>query len=123
MWSRILINCLFLNVGKASAQVVSNQYRAITVGDNLTLSCNVNEETINVTWKKDGDSPPERAKIHTRFDEKKSELAITEVVKEDSGVYSCEARNKLGFVARSFVKINVIGKLVLPLCLKKIQLY
>ena len=123
MWTSILINCLFLNVGKASAQVVSNQYRALTVGDNLTLSCNVNEETINVTWKKDGDSPPERAKIHTRFDEKKSELAITEVVKEDSGVYSCEARNKLGFVARSFVKINVIGKLVLPLCLKKIQLY
>ena len=123
MWSRILINCLFLNVGKASAQVVSNQYRTLTAGDNLTLSCNVNEETINVTWKKDGDSPPERAKIHTRFDDKMSELAITEVVKEDSGVYSCEARNKLGFVARSFVKINVIGKLVLPLCLKKIQLY
>ena len=123
MWTSILINCLFLNVGKASAQVVSNQYRTLTVGDNLTLSCNVNEETINVTWKKDGDSPPERAKIHTRFDEKMSELAITEVVKEDSGVYSCEARNKLGFVARSFVKINVIGKLVLPLCLKKIQLY
>ena len=119
MWSRILINCLFLNVGKASAQVVSNQYRTLTAGDNLTLSCNVNEETINVTWKKDGDSPPERAKIHTRFDEKMSELAITEVVKEDSGVYSCEARNKLGFVARSFVKINVKGKLVLPLCLKK----
>ena len=119
MWARILINCLFLNVGKASAQVVSNQYRALTVGDNLTLSCNVNEETINVTWKKDGDSPPERAKIHTRFDEKMSELAITEVVKEDSGVYSCEARNKLGFVARSFVKINVKGKLVLSLCRKK----
>ena len=124
MWTSILINCLFLNVGKASAQVVSNQYRAITVGDNLTLSCNVNEETINVTWKKDGDSPPERAKIDTRFDDEKSTFAITGVVKEDSGVYSCEARNKLGFVARSFVKINVKGKLVLPLCLKKnIQLY
>ena len=119
MWSRILINCLFLNVGKASAQVVSNQYRTLTAGDNLTLSCNVNEETINVTWKKDGDSPPERAKIHTRFDEKMSELAITEVVKEDSGVYSCEARNKLDFVARSSVEINVKGKFVLPLCLKK----
>ena len=119
MWSRILINCLFLNVGKASAQVVSNQYRTLTAGDNLTLSCNVNEETINVTWKKDGDSPPERAKIHTRFDEKMSKLAITEVVKEDSGVYSCEARNKLDFVSRSSVEINVKGKLVLPLCLKK----
>ena len=124
MWSRILINCLFLNVGKASAQVVSNQYRTLTAGDNLTLSCNVNEETINVTWKKDGDSPLERAQINTILDKQMSELTITEVVKEDSGVYSCEARNKLGFVARSFVKINVKGKLVLPLCLKKnIQLY
>ena len=119
MWTRILINCLFLNVGKASAQVVPDQYSALTAGDNLTLTCNVNEETINVTWKKDGDSPLERAKIHTRFDEKMSELAITEVVKEDSGVYSCEARNKLGFVALSSVKINVKGKLMLLLCLKK----
>ena len=123
MWTTILIYCLFLYVGKASAQVVPGKYPALTAGDNLTLTCIVNEETINVTWKKDGNSPPARAKIHTRFDEKMSELAITEVVKEDSGVYSCEARNKLGFVARSFVKINVIGKLVLPLCLKKIQLY
>ena len=121
MWTRILINCLFLNVGKASAQVVPDQYPALTAGDNLTLTCNVNEETINVTWKKDGDSPPERAKIDTRFDDRKSKLAITEVVKEDSGVYSCEARNKLGFVALSSVKINVKGKLMLLLCLKKHQ--
>ena len=119
MWTTILIYCLFLYVGKASAQVVPGKYPALTAGDKLTMTCIVNEETINVTWKKDGNSPPERAKIHTRFDEKMSELAITEVVKEDSGVYSCEARNKLGFVARSSVKINVIGKLVLPLCLKK----
>ena len=83
------------------------------------MTCIVNEETMNVTWKKDGDSPPERAKIDTRFDDKKSKFVITEVVKEHSGVYSCEARNKLGFVARSFVKINVKGKLVSPLCLKK----
>ena len=119
MWSRILINCLFLNVGKASAQVVSNQYRALTVGDNLTLSCNVNEETINVTWKKDGDSPLERAQINTILNKQMSELTITEVVKEDSGLYSCEARNKLDFVSRSSVEVNVKGKLVLPLCLKK----
>ena len=119
MWTRILINCLFLNVGKASAQVVPDQYPALTAGDNLTLTCNVNEETMNVTQKKDGDSPPERAKIDTRFDDRKSKLAITEVVKEDSGVYSCEARNKLGFVALSSVKINVKSKLMLLLCLKK----
>ena len=119
MWSRILINCLFLNVGKASAQVVSNQYRTLTAGDNLTLSCNVNEETINVTWKKDEDSSLERAQINTILNKQMSELTITEVVKEDSGLYSCEARNKLDFVSRSSVEVNVKGKLVLPLCLKK----
>ena len=108
----ILINCFFLDVGKASAQLVPDQYPALTTGDNLTLTCNVNEETINVTWKKDEDSPPERAKIDTRLDDVKSTFAVTEVGKGDSGVYSCEARNKLGFVARSFVKINVKGKLV-----------
>ena len=119
MWTSILINCLFLNVGKASAQVVSNQYRTLTAGDNLTLSCNVNEETINVTWKKDEDSSLERAQINTILNKQMSELTITEVVKEDSGLYSCEARNKLDFVSRSSVEVNVKGKLVLPLCLKK----
>ena len=116
----ILINCFFLNVGKALAQIVPGQYPALTAGDNLTLTCIFNEETTNVTWKKDKDSLPERAKIDTRFDEKISELAITEVRKTDSGVYNCEARNKLGFVAKSSVTIDVKGKLALPLCLKKI---
>ena len=56
---------------------------------------------------------------HHPKEQRKSKLAITEVVKEDSGVYSCEARNKLGFVALSSVKMNVKGKLMLLLCLKK----
>ena len=120
MQSSILINFLFLNVGKSSAQVVPGSYPPFTVTSSLKLTCIVNEETTNVTWKKDKDSLPERAKIDTRFDEKISELAITEVRKTDSGVYNCEARNKLGFVARSSVTIDVKGKLALPLCLKKI---
>ena len=120
MQSSILINFLFLNVGKSSAQVVPDWYPPLTVASSLKLTCIVNEETTNVTWKKDKDSLPERAKIDTRFDEKISELAITEVRKTDSGVYNCEARNKLGFVAKSSVTIDVKGKLALPLCLKKI---
>ena len=119
MWTSILINFLFLNVGKSSAQV-PGWYPPLTVKSPLKLTCIVNEETTTVTWKKDKDSPPERAQINTRLDKKMSELTITEVVKEDSGVYSCEARNKLDFVARSSVTIDVKGKLALPLCLKKI---
>ena len=75
------------------------------------MTCKVNEETINITWKKDGETITERAVIETRLDEKKSKLALTEVVEEDSGKYSCEARNKLGTVARSVVVVNVKGKL------------
>ncbi|PFX18053.1 Tyrosine kinase receptor Cad96Ca [Stylophora pistillata] len=65
--------------GKASAQIVPDPYPALTTGDVLTLTCLVNQDTINVTWKKDGDSPSERAKIYTQRDKKESELTIAKV--------------------------------------------
>ena len=110
---------LIYNVGKASAQVVPDPYPTLTTGDVLSLTCQVNEDTINVTWKKDGDSLLERAKIYTQLSKKESKLTITEVLEEDGGKYSCEGRNKLGFVARSFVNITVKGKPALLLCLRK----
>ena len=75
------------------------------------MTYKVNKETISIKWKKDGDSITERAIICTRLDEKESKLVLTSVVEEDSGEYSCEARNKLGTVARSVVTVNVKGKL------------
>ncbi|XP_066030549.1 fibroblast growth factor receptor 2-like [Pocillopora verrucosa] len=89
--------------GKASAQVVPEKYITLTKGDILTLTCKVNEETINVIWKKDGDPIIERAIIDPRL----HKLVITEVVEKDNGEYSCEARNKPGTVARSVVTVNV----------------
>ena len=78
------------------------------------MNCKVNKETISITWKKDGDPITERAllNLNTRLDEKNRRLAVFNVVEEDSGEYSCEARNKLGTVARSVVTINVKGKLL-----------
>ena len=78
------------------------------------MTCKVNKETISITWKKDGDPIIERAllNLNTRLDEKNRRLAVFNVVEEDSGEYSCEARNKLGTVARSVVTINVKGKLL-----------
>ena len=105
------MNHLFFNAGKASAQVVPEKYIILTKGYALILTCKVNEETIRVTWKKDGNSITERAVIDTRLDEKTSKLTLTEVVKEDSGEYSCEASNKLRNVARSVVTVDVKGKL------------
>ena len=105
------MNHPFFNAGKASAQVVPEKYIILTKGYALILTCKVNEETIKVTWKKDGNSITERAVIDTRLDEKTSKLTRTEVVEEDSGEYSCEASNKLGNVARSVVTVDVKGKL------------
>ena len=76
------------------------------------MTCKVNKETISIKWKKDGDPITERAIIDTRLDEKKSKLALISVVEEDSGEYSCEARNKPGTVARSVVTVNVKGKML-----------
>ena len=75
------------------------------------MTCKVNKETISIKWKKDGGPITERAIIDTQLDEKKSKIALTSVVKEDSGEYSCEAHNRLGNVALSVVTINVKGKL------------
>ena len=108
----ILTNCPLSNVGKASARVVSEKYITLIKGYALALTCKVNEETISVMWKKDGERITERAVIETRLDETKSKLALTEVVEEDSGEYSCEARNKLRTMARSVVTVNVKGKLL-----------
>nr|XP_058944108.1 vascular endothelial growth factor receptor 3-like [Pocillopora verrucosa] len=93
--------------GKASALVFPEKYITLTKGDTLKLICIVNEETISIMWKKDGDLITEKAVIETRLDEENSKLDITKVVEEDSGEYSCEARNKLRTVARSVVTVNV----------------
>ena len=76
------------------------------------MTCLVNEETVKITWKKDGESLKERAVVDTRLNKTKSKLVITAVVEEDSGEYSCEASNKLGTVAHSSVILDVKGKLV-----------
>ena len=105
------LNFPFFNAGKASALVVTETSTALTNGDALILTCKVNKETISIKWKKDGDPITERAITNTQLDERKSKLALISVVEEDSGEYSCEARNKLGTVARSVVTVNIKGKL------------
>ncbi|XP_066015708.1 fibroblast growth factor receptor 4-like isoform X2 [Pocillopora verrucosa] len=92
---------------KPTAKVSPKPYLTLTQGDKLRLTCSVNEATVNITWKKDGDPIKERAVIDTQLDETTSYLVIAKVVEEDSGEYSCEARNRLGNVARSIVMIKV----------------
>ena len=100
-----------LNTEKLTAKVSPKPYPTLTQGDKLRLTCIVNEVTVNITWKKDGDPITESAVIDTQLGEKTSYLVIAKVVEEDGGEYSCEARNRLGNVARSIVMIKVNRKL------------
>ncbi|XP_022809370.1 hemicentin-1-like [Stylophora pistillata] len=101
------------NNEKPTVELSPKPYPTLTSGDELRLTCIVNKATVNISWKKDGDKIKKRADIFTQLDEKKGYLHIAKVVEEDSGVYSCEARNRLGNVARSNVTINVNCKLAL----------
>ena len=104
---------LSLNTEKPTAKVSPEPYPTLIRGDKLRLTCSVNEATVNITWRKDGDPIKERAVIYTQLDETTSYLVVEKVVEEDSGEYSCEARNRLGNVARSIVMIKVNRKLAL----------
>ena len=117
MITKLRIHYLFLNTEKPIAKLSPKPYPTLPQGDKLRLTCSVNEATVNVTWKKDGDPTKETAVIDTQLYEKTSYLVIAEVVKDDSGEYSCEARNRLGDVARSTVMIIVKRKLLLLLLL------
>ena len=77
-------------------------------GDPLRLTCKVNKVTLNIKWKKNGASDIPRAQISPRVGDERN-LYIEKVVPDDSGIYSCEARNMAGAVS-STVKITVRGK-------------
>ena len=106
-----MIHQYLLNTEKPTAQITPNSQLILATDDELTLACRVNEATVNITWKKDGDPIKERADIDTQLN--KSYLVIAKVVEEDSGKYSCEARNRLRYMARSTVTIEVKRKLLL----------
>ena len=107
----LFTNCLngFVFKEKPTAEVIPKPYPKLTVGDELRLTCKINKATVALNWKKNGEVIP-RAQIDTQVDDKVSKLFIAEVVEDDSGEYSCEARNRPGIVARSTVKIIVKGK-------------
>ena len=110
---KLCIHYLFLNTEKPTAKLSPKPYPTLPQGDKLRLTCSVNEATVNITWKKDGDPIKERADIDTQLNKKTSYLVIAKVVEEDSGKYSCEARNRLRYMARSTVTIEVKCKLLL----------
>ena len=102
---------------KPNAEVSPRPYPKLSVGDELRLTCQVNKATVKIIWKKDDDTVIPRAQIDTQLDDKLSRLFIEGVIEGDRGEYACEAHNRPGIVAHSAVKINIRGKMTLPLIL------
>ncbi|XP_068713480.1 peroxidasin homolog [Montipora foliosa] len=77
-----------------TAKIFPNPYPTMMEGDKLTLTCQVNEATSLIKWKKNNVSKIQRANITDNGDT--SILVIEPVEVFDSGEYSCEALNKAG---------------------------
>ena len=94
-----------------TAEITPNPHPTLMVGDELKLTCEVNEVTTDIKWLKNGALVSSRAHVSPRVGDK-SILSIEKVVEDDSGEYSCEASNEAGIVSRSpSVKITVRGKI------------
>ena len=101
---------MFLLKEKPTAEVVPNPYPTLTVGDELRLTCRVNEATVKIIWTKNSGPINPKAQIDTQVNDQLSKLFIAEVVEDDSGEYYCEAHNAPGIVAHSTVNININAK-------------
>ena len=67
---------------------------------------------MEVNWKKNGLPLPENDKVRVGRVGDSSTLVISNVGSDDSGDYSCEARNPAGS-SSSTVKIRVAGRVII----------
>lgn len=67
---------------------------------------------MEVKWKKNGSPLPKNEKVRVSRGDDSSTLVINDVKNDDSGDYSCEARNPAGY-SFSTVKIRVTGRVFL----------
>ena len=100
---------LFFIIEKPTAEVSPKSFPPFLVGDDLTLTCEVSGEKVEVKWKKNGSPVTSRARISQKGD--RSTLVIKNVETVDSGDYSCEAHNEAGFMS-SAVEIKVRGRML-----------
>ena len=79
-------------------------------GNNLVFTCTVSGmPTPDVTWLKDGvvlSDDDDRVAILTDLSMRESQLQITSVIPEDSGLYTCSASNLAG-VAVNRTRVDI----------------
>ena len=81
---------------------LSGPQRHVTEGDNVTLTCNINNGVLKpnlIRWFKD----------KTPLDETKTNLALRGLKKKQEGTYTCETRNEGGY-ANDSIKVIVDSK-------------
>ena len=99
-------------LGKPTAVIVESSYPTILSGEDVKLTCKVSGSKVDVNWKKNGLPVPKNKKVRVSRVGDSSTLVISNVESDDSGDYSCEARNPAGY-SSSTVKIRVTGRVIL----------
>ena len=99
-------------LGKPTAVIAESSYPTILAGEDIKLTCKVSGLKVEVNWKKNGLPVPKNEKVRVSRVGDSSALVISNVGSDDSGDYSCEARNPAGY-SSSTVKIRVTGRVIL----------
>ena len=90
---------------------MESPYPTILAGEDIKLTCKVSGLKVEVNWKKNGLPVPKNEKVRVSRVGDSSTLVISNVGSDDSGDYSCEARNPAGY-SSSTVKIRVTGRVI-----------
>ena len=86
-------------------------------GESLTLRCQfeTSEERLDVTWLKDGKEIKANKDITVSWTDSVASLTIRELLyPDDSGCYTCKAKNRHGTVESS-AQLTVTGKVTLTI--------
>ncbi|XP_020621161.1 protein sidekick-1-like [Orbicella faveolata] len=87
---------------------VDPQNTAVTEGDNVTLSCNVDGNPApSISWTTDGFQVNTTINSRISFSADKKQLTITKVKRTDNGNYRCVANNSLGNATSDAATVDV----------------
>ncbi|XP_075703653.1 obscurin [Rhinoderma darwinii] len=79
-------------------------------GATATLSCEVSNEKAEVRWKKDGDHLRSSTKYEMKMKDRRVELLVHNLVKEDAGTYMCETGELTSSAALTVKAVQVLIK-------------
>ncbi|XP_075172031.1 obscurin isoform X19 [Anomaloglossus baeobatrachus] len=79
-------------------------------GSTATLSCEVSNEKASVQWKKDGNLLRSSNKYEMKMKDRRVDLLIHNLVKEDAGTYVCETGERTSSATLSVKAVQVLFK-------------